>query len=161
MIIEGGLANLELLLEDLDVSQKGYYFPNGNKVNVYIALNGKLSFPEPQGIITTQDGSSVLILHPPIYVIKDLNKSLDSLISEYVIERSLAEDVKVIKNGNVYALEVKGSKVYTPGRVKLVMGSCVSSIVASIIALKEGKPCIIKEEKGDDKRFTALIEVLP
>ena len=78
-----------------------------------------------------------------------------------MIERSLAEDVKVVKNGNVYALEVKGSKVYTPGRVKLVMGSCVSSIVASIIALKEGKPCIIKEEKGDDKRFTALIEVLP
>jgi hypothetical protein len=78
-----------------------------------------------------------------------------------VIERSLAEDVKVVKNGNVYVLEVKGSKVYTPGRVKLVMGSCVSSIVASIIALKEGKPCIIKEEKGDDKRFTALIEVLP
>ncbi|ADB86791.1 hypothetical protein [Saccharolobus islandicus] len=160
MIIEGGLANLELLLEDLDVSQKGYYFPNGNKVNVYVALNGKLSFPEPQGIITAQDGSSVLILHPPIYVIKDLNKSLDSLISEYVIERGLAEGVKVVKNGNVYALEVKNNKVYTPGRVKLVMGSCVSSIVASIIALKERKPCIVKEEKGDDKRFTALIEVL-
>ncbi|WP_054837975.1 hypothetical protein [Sulfuracidifex metallicus] len=158
-IIEGGLANLELLLEDLDVSQKGYYFPNGNKV-FYVALNGKLSFPEPQGIITTQDGSSVLILHPPIYVIKDLNKSLDSLISEYVVEKGLAEGVKVVKNGSVYALEVKGSKVYTPGRVKLVMGSCVSSIVASIIALKEGKPCVIKEEKGDDKRFTALIEVL-
>ncbi|MCI4409234.1 MAG: hypothetical protein JHC26_09090 [Thermofilum sp.] len=159
-IIEGGLANLELLLEDLDVSQRGYYFPNGNKVYVYVALNGKLSFPEPQGVITTQGGSSVLVLHPPIYFIKDLNKSLDSLINEYVIERSLAEDVKVVKNGNVYALEVKGSKVYTPGRVKLVMGSCVSSIVASIIALKEGKPCVIKEEKGDDKRSTALIEVL-
>ena len=69
-IIEGGLANLELLLEDLDVSQKGYYFPNGNKVNVYVALNGKLSFPEPQGIITTQDGSSVLILHPLFTLLK-------------------------------------------------------------------------------------------
>lgn len=159
-IIEGGLANLELLLEDLDVSQRGFYFPNGNKVYVYVPLNGKLLFTEPKGVITTQDGSSVLVLHPPIYFIKDLGKSLDSLVSEYVTERGLADGVKVVKNGNIYALEVKGNRVSTPGRVKLVMGSCVTSIVCSIIALKEGRPCVVKEERTDGKRITAVIEVV-
>lgn len=159
-IIEGGLANLELLLEDLDISRKGYYYPRGNKVMVYVPLNGNLSFPEPKGVVTSLDGSSVLTLYPPVFFIQDLNKSLDSLINEYVVEKGLADSAKVVKNGNVYALEIKGNRVYTPGRVKLVMGSSVVSVVASIIALKEGKPCFVKEERGDGKRIIASIEVL-
>jgi hypothetical protein len=63
MIIEGGLANLELLLEDLDVSQRGYYFPNGNKVNVYVALNGKIIVSGTSG--DHNDSRRLIRLNPP------------------------------------------------------------------------------------------------
>lgn len=159
-IIEGGLANLELLLEDLDVSQRGYYFPRGDRVNVYVPLSGKAEFPEPEGVITVKDGSSVLVLYPPVYVVKDLGKSIDSLVEEYVVERGLADSVKVVKTGNAYVVEVKGNKVRTPGRVKLVMGSCVTSVVASLIALKERRPCFVREERGNEERYTAVVEVV-
>ncbi|MEM0322164.1 MAG: hypothetical protein QW613_07225, partial [Thermoprotei archaeon] len=130
-MLEASLYNVEAVLEELDVSARGYYVSTGGgRVAVYAPLSGSSpgsglgGEPPPRlggdggGLVVAGvgGGGSYLVVYPPLSVVDGVGGGdVDSALESYLVEYTeLADSVQCVVEGGRYVLEVKGIKRFTP-----------------------------------------------
>lgn len=167
-LIEGSIANLELILEEFNLTEKGYYTANPNGgVYAYIPLSkdaGKPRFPTPpRGMITNIDGKPYLTLIPPASELVKVEEgsSLEASISEALVDLTeLCESVSVFEEDEVILVEARGVRGHIgAGRFRQILGSLEACIAATIAAKVTGFPVYVESEEDSGKRRRIRLRV--
>jgi len=161
-MLEGSLLNIEAVLEELNVSAKGFYVPRPDGgVQVYAPM-GAASIKAPpldapvDGLVTKVDGSQFLVIFPPASLLmknRDTGNGdaadLEGAISEVLVEEAgLADSVKATEGRQDVAVEISSPKSGAgAGRVKAVMGSLEAGIAAAIVARARGRAVTVGSEE--------------
>ena len=143
-MLEGSILSLEAILEEFDVSRRGYYVrADDDRVYLYVPLGEDRGPPaeraEPSGLIHEEGGSRYLVLIPPaselIRIPEISGASLDSALTYMLVDLlEVADSVDVVSNG-VVTIRLKNVKSHvTAGRFKSVFGSLEASIAACLTA---------------------------
>jgi len=161
-MMEGSVLSLEAILEEFDISEKGYYIrsPSG-RIYVYVPIAGDpgppSGEPEPSALIYKERGSEYLVLVPPA---SELAKSpeisgmdFESALTYVLVDlMEAADSMEVVANGFI-SVKLRNVKSHiSAGRFKAVFGSLEASIAACLAANLLGPTRIADElEEGDDK----------
>lgn len=165
-VMEGSVLGLEAILEELDISERGFYVqsPSG-RVYVYVPIHGEAKPPnvvsEPSGLIYKESGSEYLVLVPPA---SELVKSpelsgmdIESALNYVLVDlMEVAESVEVVMNHVVLVKLKKVKSQVSAGRFKTVFGSLEASIAACISANLFEITRIVNEIDEDDDKIIVL-----
>ncbi|MEM2292246.1 MAG: hypothetical protein QXX41_03125 [Nitrososphaerota archaeon] len=168
-LLEGSVLSLEAILEEFDVSERGYYAlsPNG-RVYVYVPIHGKAKPPsiasEPSGLIYKEGELEYLVLVPPASeLVKSSELSgmdVESALNYVLIDlMEIADSVEIIMNDLVSVKLRKVKSQISAGRFKNVFGSLEANIIACILANFLGIIRVMNEVDEDDDKIIVL-EVL-
>jgi len=173
-MLEGSLQNTEAVLEELGVSEKGFYVPKADgSVQVYAPMGTGFAMPPPpdapvEGLVTKINGRQVLVIFPPASsLMKNLDPTdargvdLEGAISEALVEEAgLADSLKATESAGAVAIEISSPKSKAgAGRVSNVMGSLEAGIAAAIVARAKRRAVSVDSEEnsqGGRKRKVAL-----
>jgi hypothetical protein len=169
-LLEGSIVNSEAILEEFNLSSKGYYTPSSDgKVYVYIPFSSDSGPPKtsnpPKGLVSTVDGKPYLTLIPPMFELArfEESSSLEASISEALVDLTeLCESVNIFQEDeDTVTVEAKGVRGHVgAGRFKKVLGSLEASIAATITAKTLGKPVYIETEKEKGKTRQIKLKVV-
>lgn len=183
-MLEGSLVNMEALLEELDVSRKGFYMPGKDgSVQVFAPMGNSnaddsdYQKPPPldahvEGLITKADGRQFLVVFPPAYsLMKNRDQEadgsgkadLEGVLSEVLVEETgLADSVRATELRLTAIVEISSPKSKAgAGRVRQVMGSLEAGIAAAVVAQSRKRAVSIESEqdleKGRKRKVTLTI----
>ena len=168
-MLEGSILSLEAILEEFDISRRGYYVraPNG-RVYLYVPLDENVGPPseevEPSGLIYREGGSRYLVLIPPaselVKTPEISGMSFESALTYVLVDLTEAADsVDVLTNGFITVRFRNVRSHVSAGRFKAVFGSLEASIAACIAANLVGPTRVVDEmEEGDDR--VVILEVV-
>jgi len=153
---------LEAILEELDISGRGFYVrAPGGRVYVYVPLSGGASPPkpllEPSGVLYREDGSEFLVLVPPASEVARSPElrgmKLESALSYVLVDLlATAESIEVASDERVSVRLRNAKSRVLAGRFRAVFGSLEASIAACILASMYGAARVVDEvEEGGDK----------
>ncbi len=185
-MLEGSLVNMEALLEELDVSGKGFYVPGKDgSVRVFAPMgnpgagvdDSDYQKPPPldarvEGLITKANGRQFLVVFPPAHsLMKNRDQEadgsgkadLEGVLSEALVEETgLADSVKATELRLTAIIEISSPKSKAGGgRVRQVMGSLEAGIAAAVVAQSRNRAVSIESEqdleKGRKRKVTLTI----
>jgi hypothetical protein len=183
---EAAAANIERLILELNLSEKGVYLPPKNLKNTESSLifipetpktplptteetNEKLLTNEKTGAFITPPGSSLSRLFEEelgySFTKTDLKQIQNKLPELLVEDLELAESAEIQIQSNVVTLEITGSILdeicrqtdFQPKTHKQV-GCLLSSAIACALAKATGKPVTIQNETRNPENKTTHIE---
>jgi len=168
-MLEGSVLTLEALLEEFDISNRGYYVcASDGRVYLYVPLAKDSGPPRsrdpPSGLIHKEGASRYLVLIPPASeLVKTPQISgmhLEPALSYVLTDLTEAADsVDVLTNGFITIRLRRPRSHISAGRFKLVFGSLEASIAACIAASITGLVRVVEEvEEGGDR--IVVLEVL-
>jgi len=159
-LLEGSVMTLEALLEELNLSKRGYYVRAGDdRVYLYIPVDvdkGPPSNPSKvTGMMAVDKESRYLVLIPPASEIVK-NQEIADMGLEDALKHVLVELTELSDRVDVSAGELLTVKLHSPrahvsaGRFKNTFGSLEASIIACVTAAVLGPTVIVDEleEKG-------------
>lgn len=183
---EAAVSNIERVISDLDLDQKGIYLPPDNLRNidfslVFIPKTSKTPLPsleesdkrffakEKNGMFFTAPGSALSNLFEKelgfSFTKTDLSQIQDRLPKLLVEDLELAQDAEICIEENTVILKVSKNILdeicrqtdFQPKTHKQV-GCLFSSAVACALAKATGKPVIIQNETRNAQTETTVIE---
>ena len=167
-VLEGAMLSLEGLLEELDLSEKGYYIAHDDGL-VYVYVPASKAEPpnppssRPKGLVVEFRGQPYLVLIPPASAIarEYSSASLDDLISTVLVDLTeLCSGVRVVRGAGYIRVELKKPRGReAPSRFKRVLGSLEASIVACLAALIIKRPIYISSEVDEKGWRRITLEV--
>jgi hypothetical protein len=177
---EAAAANIERLISELNLSERGVYLPPKNLKNiesslVFIPETIKTPLPTPEetnektGAFFTPPGSALSRLFERelgfSFTKTDLKQIQNKLPKLLVEDLELAENAEIQIQGNTVTVEIIGSILdeicrqtdYQPKTHKQV-GCLLSSAIACALAKATGKPVTIQNETRNQETKTTHIE---
>lgn len=168
-LLEGSALSLEAILEEFNISGKGYYVlsPSG-RVYVYVPIRGENKPPllvsEPIGLIHKEGNFEYLVLVPPA---SELVKSpelsgmdLESALNYIFVDlMEFADSVEVIMDDLISIKLKKVRSQISAERFKTVFGSLEASVAACILTNLFGVMRVVNEIEEDDEKII-ILEVL-
>lgn len=174
-VIHASVMNVEALLEEFDVREKGVYLPPKDGQSVaFVPLTTAPAAPSsgsleaaPRRLISTADGVQLLMVIPPgseMVRASELSESsgLEDAVQYVLTEVSeLCSSAKAVATGDRLVVEMKGIKVKTEAAKYLVtLGSIPASIAASVAATVLRRGVTLVSEETEKNRSTATFRVL-
>lgn len=162
-IIRGSTMNIEELLEEFDVKERGIYLPPRDElVYVFVPLGPNPTEPTveaikkaPVRLISAAGGEpGLLILPPGAEAVRTLEfgeePNLEEAIRYLLVEiTELCSSVKVVERGNDVIVEMNGVKVETEGpKYKLALGSIPASLSACVVTTVTKRGAKIVDERA-------------
>jgi hypothetical protein len=177
ILLESGLNNFSVLIEELGITSKSIYIPSsltGGKPQALIPLHMNPHPPKPQfplpkrfivkygpnpedvGLLITTPGSAIAMSgSKPNLAPADLEAALSSVLTGTI---DLADAVKVITAGEKIIVEVSNPRLkHKSIQIYECLGSPIASIVASMTAEALNKPVIIDRENHE--KHKSIIEL--
>lgn len=182
----GNLKNIERILSEFCVSEKGIYLPPKNLKNMESSLifvpktsqaslpiaqeiNDKINAQQENGIFITPPGLGLSLLFEKelnIQFTKTSVADLRSIMPKILVDNlELAEDVEVNMLQNVVTVKIVGSILNNncmetnnePG-VHAQVGCLLTSALACVLAKATGKPVTILKETVDYQAKIAIVD---
>lgn len=165
-LLEGSVLSLEALLEELNISAKGYYVQRQDgRVYLYIPMQKDAEPPtgktDVTGLIAQEGGKGYLVLLPPASeLIKSQEISdmgLDTALNHVLVDITELTDSVDVSISELVTVRMKAPKANIgAGRFKNTFGSLEASIAACITASLIGPTKIVDEIDGEDTRIVLL-----
>jgi hypothetical protein len=183
---EAAAANIERLISELNLSEKGVYLPPKNLKNIDSSLvfipetlktplptpeetNEKLLTNEKTGAFITPPGSALSRLFEEelgfSFTKTDLNQIQNKLPKLLVEDMELAENAEIQIQGNTVTLEITGSilneicrQTDSQPKTHKQVGCLLSSAIVCALAKATGKPITIQNETRNQETKTTHIE---
>jgi hypothetical protein len=183
---QAAAANIERLIFELNLSEKGVYLPPNNLKNidsslVFIPKIPKTPLPTPEetnekqltnqktGAFITPPGSALSRLFEEelgfSFTKTDLNQIQNKLPKLLVEDMELAQNAEIQIQGNTVTLEITGSildeicrQTDSQPKTHMQVGCLLSSAIACILAKATGKPVTIQNETRNQETKTTKIE---
>jgi hypothetical protein len=180
------VANIERLILQLDLSERGVYLPPKNLRNcdsslVFVPKTSKTSLPtseqineknfynEKTGAFVTPPGSSLSRLferEQGFSFTKTNLKQVQNKLPKILIENlELAQNTEISIQGNTVIVEITGSvldeiclQTNSQPRTHEQMGCLLSSAIACVLAKSAGKPVTIQSETRNQESKITKIE---
>ncbi len=185
-VAEAGASNIERILTEYNLTEKGVYLPPKNLQNIeysliFVPRTPKTQLPTPEKSdagLFTKEKNGVLITPPGLvlstlfeeelgasFTTIDINRLQNVLPKLLVEEMSLAQSVKIQIQGNAISLEIAGSIFEEVCRQNdslpkshFQVGCILSSAIGCALAKVTGKPITIQNETRTQETNTTLIE---
>jgi hypothetical protein len=183
---EAAVANIERLILELNLSEKGVYLPPKNLKNieyslVFIPETSRTSLPTSEEVtekLFTKGKTSVFVIPPGSALSRlfeeelgfpftktDLNQIRHKLPKLLVEDLELAENAEIHIQGNTVTMEITGSILdqicrqtdFQP-KTHNQVGCLLSSAIACVLAKASGKPVTIQRETHNQETKTIQIE---
>ena len=166
-LLEGSTLNIEALLEELNVTNKGYYVRGADgRVYVFIPIDRDSGPPigefEFRGLVTKVNDERYLTIIPPSSEIANIQEMLeaefDDALSYVLVDLSeLAESVETYTAGDHVVVRVKRPRGHVASwRFRNVLGSLEASIAASLLAKRYGRARVVDEMDMEGERIITL-----
>ena len=166
-LLEGSTLNIEALLEELNITNRGYYVKGADgRVYVLIPVDRDVGPPieefEFKGLVTKIQDRKYLTIIPPsseiIYVQELSEAEFDDALNYILVDLSeLAESVKTSTVGEYVVVKINKTIVHvTSWRFGNVLSSLEASIAASLFAKKHGITRIVDEVDMEGERIITL-----
>jgi hypothetical protein len=166
-LLEGSTLNIEALLEELNITNRGYYVKGADgRVYVLIPIGRDTGPPigelEIKGLVTKiQDGKYLTIIPPSseiIYVQELSEAGFDDALNYIIVDLSeLAESVETSTVGEYVVVKIRKPRGHVASwRFRNVLGSLEASIAASLLAKKYGVARIVDEVDMEGERIITL-----
>jgi hypothetical protein len=183
---EAATANIERVISELNLSEKGIYLPPKNLKNIESSLvfipetpqtplptpeesNEKLLTKEKTGAFVTPPGSALSRLFEEelgfSFTKTDLNQIQNKLPKLLVEDLELAENAEIQIQSNKVTVEITGSildeicrQTDSQPKTHKQVGCLLSSAIACALAKATGKPVTIQNETRNQETKTTHIE---
>jgi len=183
---EDSAANIERIISELNLSEKGVYLPPKNLKNIESSLvfipgalktplftpeetNEKLLTNQKTGAFITPPGSALSRIFEEelgfSFTKTDLNQIKNKFPKLLVEGMELAENAEIQIQGNAVTLEITGSildeicsQTDSQPKTHKQVGCLLSSAIACALAKATGKPVTIQNETRNQETKTTLIE---
>ena len=166
-LLEGSTLNIEALLEELNITNRGYYVKGADgRVYVLIPVGRDIGPPiggfEIKGLVTKIQDRKYLTVIPPsseIIYAQELSEVRFSDALNYILVdiSELAESVETSIVGEYVVVKVKKPRWHVASwRFRNVLGSLEASIAASLLAKEHGIARIVDEVDMGDERIITL-----
>jgi hypothetical protein len=183
---EANATNIERILTEYNLTQKGIYLPPKNLQNsesslVFIPETLKTPLPTPKesnekqltnektGAFVTPPGSALSRLFEEelgfSFTKTDLNQIQNKLPKLLVEDMELAENAEIQIQNNTVTLEITGSildeicrQTDSQPKTHMQVGCLLSSAIACALAKATGKPVTIQKETRNQETKTTRIE---
>ena len=166
-LLEGSTLNIEALLEELNITNKGYYVRGADgRIYVFIPIDRDSGPPigefEFKGLVTKVNDKRYLTIIPPsseIVNIQELSEAeFNDALSYVLVDISeLAESVETYTVGYHIVVRVKKPRGYVASwRFRNVLGSLEASIAASLLAKRYGLSKVVDEMDMEGERIITL-----
>jgi hypothetical protein len=183
---EAAAANIERLISEVNLSERGVYLPPKNLRNIESSLvfipetlktplptpeetNEKLLANEKTGAFVTPPGSALSRLFEGelgfSFTKTDLKQIQNKLPKLLVEDLELAENAEIQIQGNIVTLEITGSilneiceQTDSQPKTHKQVGCLLSSAIACALAKATGKPVTIQNETRNQETKTTRIE---
>ena len=174
-VIRASVMNVEALLEEFDVREKGVYLPPKDGQSVaFVPLSTNPHAPDyaamldaPRRLVSEAGGVPVLLVVPPgseLVRASELSEAsgLEDAIQYVLTEVSeLCSSAKAVVTGDRLVVEMKGIKVKTEAAKYLVtLGSIPASIAASVAATVLKRGVTLASETIEGNGSTAAFDLL-
>lgn len=158
-LLEGAMLSLEGLLEELDLSERGYYVAHEDGL-VYVYVPSSKAEPpnvdsKPRSLVVELKGQPYLVLIPPASALarEYPSTSLEDAVSTVLVDLAeLCSGVRVAKGPGYIRVELKRPRGRrAPSRFKRVLGSLEACVTACLAASALKRPVYVSsevEEKG-------------
>jgi hypothetical protein len=167
-LLEGSTLNIEALLEELNITTRGYYVKGSDgKVYVLIPIGRDIGPPigefEFKGLVTKINDRKYLALIPPsseiIHVQELAEAEFDDALNYVLIDFSELAESAETSTGEHVVVKIKKPRGHVASwRFRNVLGSLEASIAASLLAKKYGVARVIDEvDRGDERIITLEI----
>ena len=182
---EAAVANIEWVISELNLTEKGVYLPPKNLKNiesslVFIPETFKTSFPtieETNEKLLTNKKTGVFFIPPGSglsrlfeeelgfsFTKTDLNQLQNKLPKILVEGMELAESVEILTQGNIVTLEITGSildeicrETDSKSKTHMQVGCLLSSAIACALAKSTGEPITIQNEtRNQETKITHI-----
>lgn len=165
-LLEGATLNIEALLEELNITNKGYYV-KGVDGRVYVLIPiGRDSGPptgefEVKGLVAKTHDKKYLVVVPPsseVTISQELSEAgFDDALNYLLVDLTeLAESVET-SHGEYVVVKIKKLKSHlTSWRFRNVLGSLEASMAASLLAKTYGVARIVNEVDVKNDRIITL-----
>lgn len=165
-LLEGATLNIEAILEELNISTRGYYVrASDDKIYVFIPIGKDAGPPSKdlsiKGLIAKNGKSSYIVLIPPsseIIKVPEVSEARfeDALNFVLVELAELADSIEVSTGENI-VIKVRNPRSYvTAWRYRSVLGSLEASIAALLLVRDHRVARIIEELEEDGDRIIVL-----
>jgi len=166
-LLEGSTLNIEALLEELNITNRGYYVKGADgRVYVLIPIGRDTGPPigefEIKGLVTKIQDRKYLTIIPPsseiIYVQELSEAGFDDALNYIIVDLSeLAESVETSTVGEYVVVKIRKPRGHVASwRFRNVLGSLEASIAASLLAEKYGIARIVDEVDMGGERIITL-----
>ena len=179
-------ANIERLITELNLTEKGVYLPPKNLKNIessliFIPETPKTPLPTPEetnekllkkqktGVFITPPGSAFSSLFEEelgfSFTKTDFNQIQNKLPKLLVEDMELAESAEIQTQGNIVSFEITGSildeickETDSTPKTHMQVGCLLSSAIACTLAKSTGEPITIQNESRNQETKTTHIE---
>lgn len=165
-LLEGSVLSLEALLEEFNVSSRGYYvMATDGRVYLYVPIGGSSGPPSNPanitGLVSTSGRGRYLVLIPPGSEIVRSPEipvmSLEDSLRHILVELTDLADGVEVEVGERVVVWLKSPRGHiSAGRFKNVFGSLEASIVACMIASILGVCRVVEEREMKNSRIIIL-----
>ena len=166
-LLEGSTLNIEALLEELNITNRGYYVRGADgRVYVLIPVGRDVGPPmgefEFKGLVAKVQDRKYLTIIPPsseiIYVQELSEAGFDDALNHILVDLSeLAESVETSIAGEYAVVRIRKPRGHVASwRFRNVLGSLEASIAASLLAKKHGIARIVDEVDMGGERIITL-----
>ncbi len=185
---EATSANIERLISELNLSEKGVYLPPKNLKNtesslIFIPKTSKTPLPQPEEtnekLLSNEKTGALIYVTPPGWALSrlfeeelgfsftktDLNQIQTKLPKILVEGMELAEKAEIQIQGNTVTVEITGSvldeicrQTDSQPKTHKQVGCFLSSAIACALAKSTGKPVTIQNETRNQETKTTQIE---
>jgi hypothetical protein len=183
--VESNASNIERILEEKKISEKGIYLPPKRLEDfesslIFIPSTSSIVLPtqqETKNPILTSESNGLFLTPPGFYLCKYCEQQIGSSFTKtglssiqkqlpelFVHTLEIAEKMEITFENDLVYFQITGS-VFDPvcqqtsdyPKTHSQVGCLLSSTIACILAKVSGKPVIIKNETCDDKQNTTQI----
>jgi len=166
VMLEGAISSLEAILEEFDISRRGYYVrAEDGRVYLYVPLDEDkgppLEVSEPSGLIYKEGVSRYLVLIPPAFELMRAPEisgmSFESALNHILVDLTeFADSIDVVADGFI-TVRLKNVKSHvSAGRFIAVFGSLEASIAACLAANLIGPTRVVDELEEEGSRVIIL-----
>jgi hypothetical protein len=166
-LLEGATLNIEALLEELNITNKGYYVKAvDGRVYALIPISSDVGPPrgefELKGFVTKIDDRKYIVVVPPsteIIRAQELSEAKFEDALNYVLVdiAELAESVESVSMENHVIVSIKKPRSRLASwRFRNVLGSLEASIAASLLAKIYGVARVVDEVDRDHEKIITL-----
>jgi hypothetical protein len=166
-LLEGATLNIEALLEELNITNKGYYVKAvDGRVYALIPTGSDIGPPrgefELKGLVAEIDDRKYIVVVPPsseIIRAQELSEARFEDALNYVLVdiAELAESVESVSGENHVVVSIKKPRSRLASwRFRNVLGSLEASIAASLLAKTYGVARVVDEVDRDHEKIITL-----